>query len=208
VVEANILISVPLSGTSRHGRSCCWHAACRLAGFKPEIFVESRSPQGLLTLAEAGHGVAIVSSVLPTHRYLPRFAVPFRSNHGSPSPSTSVLQHNPQGSRPNIDRGPCSVRDPNRKSAPRNLGTYSGEARSHLSQVEFTSTFGGPIVSVPVRFNALKLPLRVLLAAAPARDSDLADLADRIARNRDAAVTPCGRTVQDRCVSPQATICA
>jgi DNA-binding transcriptional LysR family regulator len=44
-------------------------AACRLAGFKPEIFVESRSPQGLLTLAEAGHGVAIVSSVLPTHRY-------------------------------------------------------------------------------------------------------------------------------------------
>jgi DNA-binding transcriptional LysR family regulator len=44
-------------------------AACRLAGLKPKIFVESRSPQGLLALAEAGHGVAIIPSVLPTHRY-------------------------------------------------------------------------------------------------------------------------------------------
>jgi DNA-binding transcriptional LysR family regulator len=44
-------------------------AACRLAGLKPDIFIESRSPQGLLALAEAGHGVAIVPSVLPTHRY-------------------------------------------------------------------------------------------------------------------------------------------
>jgi DNA-binding transcriptional LysR family regulator len=44
-------------------------AACRLAGVKPNIFIESRSPQGLLALAEAGHGVAIVPSVLPTHRY-------------------------------------------------------------------------------------------------------------------------------------------
>ena len=44
-------------------------AACRLAGFKPNIFIESRSPQGLLALAEAGHGVAIVPSVLPTHRF-------------------------------------------------------------------------------------------------------------------------------------------
>jgi DNA-binding transcriptional LysR family regulator len=44
-------------------------AACRLAGFKPKIFIESRSPQGLLSLAEAGHGVAIVPSVLSTHRY-------------------------------------------------------------------------------------------------------------------------------------------
>jgi DNA-binding transcriptional LysR family regulator len=44
-------------------------AACRLAGFRPNVFIESRSPQGLLALAEAGHGVAIVPSVLPTHRY-------------------------------------------------------------------------------------------------------------------------------------------
>ena len=46
-----------------------FEAACRLAGFKPNIFIESRSPQGLLAFAEAGHGVAIVPSVLPTHRY-------------------------------------------------------------------------------------------------------------------------------------------
>jgi DNA-binding transcriptional LysR family regulator len=44
-------------------------AACRLAGLKPEVFVESRTPHALLALAEAGHGVAIVPSVLPTHRY-------------------------------------------------------------------------------------------------------------------------------------------
>jgi DNA-binding transcriptional LysR family regulator len=44
-------------------------AACRLAGLKPNILVESRSPQALLALAEAGHGVAIVPSVLSTHRY-------------------------------------------------------------------------------------------------------------------------------------------
>jgi DNA-binding transcriptional LysR family regulator len=49
-------------------------AACRLAGFKPNIFIESRSPQALLALAEAGHGVAIVPSVLSTHRHRLRIA--------------------------------------------------------------------------------------------------------------------------------------
>jgi DNA-binding transcriptional LysR family regulator len=44
-------------------------AACRVAGIKLGIFVESRAPHTLLALAEAGHGVAIVPSVLPTHRY-------------------------------------------------------------------------------------------------------------------------------------------
>ena len=44
-------------------------AACHLAGLKPQIFIESRAPHTLLALAEAGHGVAIVPSVLPTHRY-------------------------------------------------------------------------------------------------------------------------------------------
>jgi DNA-binding transcriptional LysR family regulator len=44
-------------------------AACRLAGMKPNIFIETRTPHALLALAEAGHGVAIVPSVLPTHRY-------------------------------------------------------------------------------------------------------------------------------------------
>lgn len=44
-------------------------AACRLAGFRPSVATESRSPHTLLSLAEAGHGVAVVPSVLPTHRY-------------------------------------------------------------------------------------------------------------------------------------------
>jgi DNA-binding transcriptional LysR family regulator len=49
-------------------------AACRLAGVKPNIFIESHTPHALLALAEAGHGVAIVPSVLPTHRYRVRVA--------------------------------------------------------------------------------------------------------------------------------------
>ena len=44
-------------------------AACRVAEFKPRVKFESRTPHTLLALAEAGHGVAIVPSVLPTHRY-------------------------------------------------------------------------------------------------------------------------------------------
>lgn len=44
-------------------------AACRLAGFKPNILIESRAPHALLALAEAGHGVAIFPSALRTHHY-------------------------------------------------------------------------------------------------------------------------------------------
>ena len=44
-------------------------AACRLAGFRPTVVTESRAPHALLSLAEAGHGVAVVPSVMPTHRY-------------------------------------------------------------------------------------------------------------------------------------------
>ena len=39
-------------------------AACRLANLQPNIFLESRTPQTLLALAEAGHGVAIIPSQL------------------------------------------------------------------------------------------------------------------------------------------------
>ena len=44
-------------------------AACRIAEFKPQVSFESATPHTLLALAEAGHGIAIVPSVLPTHRY-------------------------------------------------------------------------------------------------------------------------------------------
>ena len=49
-------------------------AVCRLAGLKPDIVIESRVPSNLLALAEAGHGVAIIPSVVPAHRYRLRLA--------------------------------------------------------------------------------------------------------------------------------------
>jgi DNA-binding transcriptional LysR family regulator len=54
-------------------------AACRLAGLKPNILLESRDPRTLLAMAEAGHGVAIIPSVLRTHHYSLRIvAVTYR----------------------------------------------------------------------------------------------------------------------------------
>lgn len=53
-------------------------AACRLAGVRPTVVAESRAPHTLLSLAEAGHGVAVVPSVMPTHRYRLRI---FRLTH-------------------------------------------------------------------------------------------------------------------------------
>lgn len=41
-------------------------AACRLAGLAPNIAYESRTPHTLLVMAESGHGVAIIPSVLRT----------------------------------------------------------------------------------------------------------------------------------------------
>ena len=49
-------------------------SACRLAGITPRVFMESRISHTLLTLAEAGHGLAILPSVVPTHRYRVRVA--------------------------------------------------------------------------------------------------------------------------------------
>ena len=49
-------------------------AVCRLAKLKPKIIMESRAPSNLLALAEAGHGVAVIPSVVLTHRYRLRAA--------------------------------------------------------------------------------------------------------------------------------------
>ena len=74
-IEIDSLASYPLLllETSFFVRNT-FDAACCLAGLKPEIYIESRTPHTLLALAEAGHGVAIVPSVLPTHRYRLRIA--------------------------------------------------------------------------------------------------------------------------------------
>lgn len=45
-------------------------AACRLAGVRPNVFVESSAAHALLALAEAGHGVAIIPSILKADRRL------------------------------------------------------------------------------------------------------------------------------------------
>lgn len=49
-------------------------AACRLAGFEPNIGFESRGPHTLLAMAESGNGVAIVPSTLRIRRYAVRVA--------------------------------------------------------------------------------------------------------------------------------------
>jgi DNA-binding transcriptional LysR family regulator len=46
-----------------------FNAACRLADVEPSTLLESRAPHTLLALAEAGHGVAIIPSLLRTDRY-------------------------------------------------------------------------------------------------------------------------------------------
>ena len=75
-VEIAALATVPLLllDSSFYVRST-FDAACRLARVKPQtVVLESRTPHALLALAEAGHGVAIVPSVLPTARYRLRLA--------------------------------------------------------------------------------------------------------------------------------------
>jgi DNA-binding transcriptional LysR family regulator len=69
-IEISSLAAYPLLlPDTSFGVRTTFDAACRLAGLKPQVFIESRAPHTLLALAEAGHGVAVVPSVLPTHRY-------------------------------------------------------------------------------------------------------------------------------------------
>jgi DNA-binding transcriptional LysR family regulator len=41
-------------------------AACRIAGVRPSVLVESSAAHALLALAEAGHGIAVIPSILRT----------------------------------------------------------------------------------------------------------------------------------------------
>jgi DNA-binding transcriptional LysR family regulator len=73
-------------------------AACRLAHLKPNIFIESHTPQTLLALAEAGHGVAIIPSQLQVRHYDLRIvAVTYR---GRPIRTPMVILWNKQRPRP------------------------------------------------------------------------------------------------------------
>jgi DNA-binding transcriptional LysR family regulator len=46
-----------------------FEAACRLAGVNPNVQFEARDPRTLLAMAEADHGVAIITSALRTRDY-------------------------------------------------------------------------------------------------------------------------------------------
>ena len=54
---------------SSYGFRRLFDAACRLAGIEPNVFVESHAPHALLALAEAGHGVAIIQTIIPATGY-------------------------------------------------------------------------------------------------------------------------------------------
>jgi len=54
---------------SGYGLRRAFDAACRLAGLRPNLYLESRSPHTLLALAEAQHGVAIIASTFVARRY-------------------------------------------------------------------------------------------------------------------------------------------
>lgn len=82
-------------------------AACRLAELKPNIFIESRTPQTLLALAEARHGVAIIPSQLQTRHYNLRIvAVTYR---GRPLRTQMVIQWDKQRPRPGYAMAYCEM---------------------------------------------------------------------------------------------------
>ena len=54
---------------SGYGLRRAFDAACRLAGLRPNIRLETRSPHTLLALAEARHGVAVIASTFRAQRY-------------------------------------------------------------------------------------------------------------------------------------------
>jgi DNA-binding transcriptional LysR family regulator len=65
MIDINRLVDHPLllPSTSFATRSI-FDAACRLAGVRPNVAVESGAAHALLAMAEAGHGVAVIPSIL------------------------------------------------------------------------------------------------------------------------------------------------
>lgn len=77
------LCGLPLLLLSRsHATRSAFDAACQLANVRPSIFGESASPRALLQMAEAGHAVAVVPSIL--QRDLGRLRVRAVTYRGDP----------------------------------------------------------------------------------------------------------------------------
>lgn len=82
-------------------------AACRRAHLKPSIFFESHTPQTLLALAEAGHGVAIIPSQLQTRHYALRIvAVTYRDR---PLRTPMIILWDKQRPRPPYAAAYCEM---------------------------------------------------------------------------------------------------
>jgi DNA-binding transcriptional LysR family regulator len=69
-LAAHPLLLLDTSFVSRRS----FDATCRLAGIEPRIAFESRTPHTLLSMAERGHGIAIVPSAVQIDRYSLRVA--------------------------------------------------------------------------------------------------------------------------------------
>jgi DNA-binding transcriptional LysR family regulator len=64
-IEVRELAGEPLLLLSRDfGTRQLFDAACRIAQFRPRVVLESAAPDSLVTLAEAGHGIAVVPSTV------------------------------------------------------------------------------------------------------------------------------------------------
>ncbi len=64
-IEIRALVNHPLLlPDASYATRYLFDAACRLAGLRPDVFLESASSHTLLAMAEAGHGVAVVPSIL------------------------------------------------------------------------------------------------------------------------------------------------
>ena len=89
MIDAVSLATHPLllldSGSRCAGRSMRF----AVADVEPNILLESRAQHTLLALAEAGQGVAIIPSLLPTNRYRLKVA----RSHSSAKTTTRPLCH-------------------------------------------------------------------------------------------------------------------
>ena len=84
-----------------------FNAACRLADVEPTILLESRAPHTLLALAEAGTGVAIIPSVLRTHRY--RLKIARVTHRRKPLRDRFVIQWDKRRPMPGYAQNFCVV---------------------------------------------------------------------------------------------------
>jgi DNA-binding transcriptional LysR family regulator len=82
-------------------------AACRLAGLKPNVLLESRDPRTLVAMAEAGQGVAIIPSVLRMrHSALQIISLTYR---GKPLREPAIIVWDKRRPRPRYSAEFCEM---------------------------------------------------------------------------------------------------